>query len=270
MQNIFTKYLKETKRIVFVILAMGGILIDKITPLRILLLLSFIIFYIFFGWLQKEITSNLSVIIFGIYFISRYLFLFLSFVKNGIAYYLKRKYGEHKGFEIYQIITAFMFFLSASCFSLLVYKSKFDLPFYDRFNTIFIMIGSVAVILGITTNIWSTLMIGIDIYYYKDLFLGKVIGEFKKSGPYSLFSNPMYSLGQANGYGSALIYGSVAGVLFILLNQMTFITSLWRSFPTATISRNARQLLKKCFICCYPSTVLKYQSTWYSAAKKIL
>jgi hypothetical protein len=30
----------------------------------------------------------------------------------------------------------------------------------------------------------------------------------------------MYGIGQANGYGYALIYGSAAGVVFILLNQL--------------------------------------------------
>jgi hypothetical protein len=217
---MFTKYFNIGKKIILVILAMSGILIDKITPSRILLFLSLLFVYLFFLWLSRESDSNLSVIIFTTIFICRYIFLFLSFIKNGIADYLKRRFGEHSGFDIYQIITAVMFFLSASSYSLVVYKSNFGIPLYDRFNSFFIFIGIIAIILGVTTNVWSTLMVGIDIYYYKDLFLGKVVGEFKKAGPYSLFANPMYSLGQANGYGSALIYGSATGIIFILMNQI--------------------------------------------------
>jgi hypothetical protein len=88
------------------------------------------------------------------------------------------------------------------------------------FDSFFIFAGTAIMIAGMIINIWSTLLIGVDIYYYKDLFLGKAIINFKKEGPYSLFSNPMYGPGQANGYGSALVCGSVAGLIFMFLNQV--------------------------------------------------
>lgn len=214
------KYYNILKRIILTVLAMGGIIIDKITLPRTLLIILMIGIYLLFKWLYKEADFTESVIIFSLVFICRYIFLFFSFVKNGIANYLKNIYGEYTGFEIYRIITAMLFFLSASGFSLLIYKSKFALPLYNQYNWLFVILGTIAIVVGITINVWSTLLIGVDVYYYKDLFLGKVEGEFKKAGPYAVLANPMYSLGQANGYGSALIYGSIVGIVFILLNQI--------------------------------------------------
>jgi len=208
------------KKIVQILLAMGGILTDKISTKRILFMSSLGLVYFLFSWLAKETTPFISVIIFFLVFTCRYLFLFFSFNKNGIAEQLKRKFGEAKGFEIYKLSTALMFFLSGSSFSLMIYKSNFIIPWYNSLEYFFIAAGIASVLTGIVVNVWSTLIVGIDVYYYKDLFLGKAVVDFKKKGPYAIFSNPMYGMGQANGYGYALIYGSAAGVVFILLNQI--------------------------------------------------
>ena len=214
------KYYNVLKKIIITLLSMGGIIIDKITLPRLFLISMISGAYILFKWLYQEADFASSLIIFSVVFVCRYIFLFFSFVKNGIAESLKNKFGELFGFEIYRIITAMLFFLSASAFSLLIYKSKYELPFYYQYNWLFVLSGIIAIIVGITINVWSTLLIGVDVYYYKDLFLGKVDGELKKAGPYAILANPMYSLGQANGYGSALICGSVVGIIFILLNQI--------------------------------------------------
>lgn len=210
----------SAKKILQILLAMGGILTDKITAKRILFLSALGLIYFLFGWLAKETTALVSVFIFLTVFTARFLFLFSSFVKDGIAEQLKRKFGESEGFEIYKLYTALMFFLSGSSFSLMIYKSNFIIPLYNGQEYLFVAAGTAAVITGLVVNIWSTLVVGIDVYYYKDLFLGKAVVDFKKEGPYSIFSNPMYGIGQANGYGYALIYGSAAGVVFILLNQL--------------------------------------------------
>lgn len=208
------------KKILLIIPAMGGILIDRFTIPRITLLLVIGMLYLLFQWLYDNAGLYTSVILFFSIFICRYIFLFGSFIKNGFAEIMKKNLGEAKGFELYKIITALMFFLSGSSFSLMINKSPFEIPFYEEYKTIFTVTGIMIAASAFIINVWSTKLVGIDIYYYKDLFLGRKILDFKKEGPYKIFSNPMYGPGQGNGYGTALIYGSPAGLTGILLNQI--------------------------------------------------
>lgn len=209
------------KKIITVVLAMSGILLDKINPLRIILLLIIIsastCSYVF----SDKFTFITALMGFILIFFVRYTFLFFSFTKRGVAYYLKKKFGEEAGYDVYQSITAVLFFLSASGFTLLVNKSVgFFFPSFLENPLILSFVGIPIILIGLITNIWSTVIVGIDVYYYKDLFLGRKIGEFKKEGPYNFLSNPMYSVGQASGYGTAIISASLPGVVVIFLNQV--------------------------------------------------
>jgi hypothetical protein len=122
---------------------------------------------------------------------------------------------------MYKVITALMFFFGAASYSLLVTKSAgYFFSFHSELKPTFISLGFVVFAIGMIVNVWSTLVVGIDIYYYKDLFLGRPVAEFKKKGPYLFLSNPMYGLGQASGYGTAIMYASVAGIIAIFLNQL--------------------------------------------------
>ncbi len=204
-----------------VIFAMSGILLDKINPLRIVLLL-----FVAAGFAGRYLISDKinfigALIIFLTIFCIRYIFLFFSFTKRGVAYHLKKNCGEYFGYEIYQSVTAILFFLSASGFTLLVNKSIGILfPSFLENHTVLLFVGIPIILIGLVTNIWSALIIGIDVYYYKDLFLGRKVGEFSKEGPYNFLSNPMYSIGQASGYGTAILSASVPGIAFIFLNQV--------------------------------------------------
>jgi protein-S-isoprenylcysteine O-methyltransferase Ste14 len=67
---------------------------------------------------------------------------------------------------------------------------------------------------GMGTKIWSAYVVGIPIYYWKDMFLGRKIGNFVVSGPYKYFNNPMYGVGQLQVYAIALYYDSLYGLNF--------------------------------------------------------
>jgi hypothetical protein len=103
---------------------MGEILIDKLTPLRMFSYLIFFLFIVLYNKLGKLISVEMAVTIFSINFLIRYLFLFNSFKINGIAGWLKNKFGEESGFEFYQFFTAITFFLSALNFTLLLDKTS--------------------------------------------------------------------------------------------------------------------------------------------------
>ncbi len=212
---------KRLRKLVTVMFAMSGILLDKITPLRIALLIIIAAGFIGRYLIINKINFAVSLIIFFMIFCVRYIFLFFSFTKRGVAYHLKKNFGEQLGYELYKSATAILFFLSASGFTLLVNKSIGILfPSFLENQVLLSMVGIPIMVIGLVTNIWSALIVGIDIYYYKDLFLGRKIGEFRKEGPYNFLSNPMYSVGQAGGYGTAILSASVPGIIFIFLNQV--------------------------------------------------
>jgi hypothetical protein len=203
------------------ILAMGGILLDKFNLNRVLLLGTIVILYFYNRWINENTDLLMAVLHFYLFFINRYIFLFLSFIKNGIADKLKKKFGEEKGFEVYQFITALMFFQGAASFGIMVNKSVgAGLPPLAGYGYLIVAAGILLMIIGFIINVWSTYLVGIDVYYYKDLFLGRAVSNFEKSGPYLYLSNPMYGWGQANGYGTALIHASVLGIGGIFLNQL--------------------------------------------------
>jgi protein-S-isoprenylcysteine O-methyltransferase Ste14 len=211
--------IKNLRKTVSVILAISGVLIDKITLLRFILLLIILECFLLNILFLDSISFLFALLFFSTVFIIRYAFLFCSFINKGIAHRLKWRYGEEHGFEIYKVITACMFFLSGAGFGLLISKSSGFL--FPELNSGLLMpIGIFLIAVGMGTNIWSTFVVGIDIYYYKDLFLQRKISKFKRKGPYNIVSNPMYSLGQVNGYGAAILCASLPGVIFIFLNQL--------------------------------------------------
>jgi protein-S-isoprenylcysteine O-methyltransferase Ste14 len=75
-------------------------------------------------------------------------------------------------------------------------------------------------IAGSVIKLWSARVVGVGIYYWKDMFLGRKISDFVVSGPYKYFSNPMYGLGQLPAYAVALWYGSSTGLLVAFVNQV--------------------------------------------------
>jgi protein-S-isoprenylcysteine O-methyltransferase Ste14 len=67
-------------------------------------------------------------------------------------------------------------------------------------------------------------VVSIDIYYWKDMFLGKKITEFVVTGPYKFLSNPMYGVGQLQAYALAIWYGSETGLMAAFVNQFLIFT----------------------------------------------
>ena len=73
--------------------------------------------------------------------------------------------------------------------------------------------------MGFVVKIWAAKVVSIDIYYWKDMFLGRKISKFAVIGPYKYFNNPMYGIGQLPAYAIAIFYGSMYGLLAVFFNQ---------------------------------------------------
>jgi protein-S-isoprenylcysteine O-methyltransferase Ste14 len=142
-------------------------------------------------------------------------------------------FGEDVAWNKYELITSLMFFQRGLSFGLLTEASQWSLidiindnlfwltaHTIENIKTISIGLGVVLIAIGLWINTAATFVIGIDTYYYKDLFLKKPVVNFKLEGPYKYFSNPMYGIGQSSAYGAALMVGSIEGILSTLLNQI--------------------------------------------------
>jgi len=77
-----------------------------------------------------------------------------------------------------------------------------------------IVLAAAATVLGFGVKVWAAWVVGLDTYYYADLWSGRPNGPFVKSGPYRLLSNPMYGVGNLPLYAPALLAGSVPGLVF--------------------------------------------------------
>jgi hypothetical protein len=224
------------KQTVLAVLATAGILIDRITPLRLLVIGLIGLNVLLSNVFRAQITLPFVLWFFVVMFVLRYGTLFGSFGPGGLAPRLTRAYGEDRGYAIYEALTAFSFYYRSTSFNLLVEFTAGSLPLPAAWLPWLTGAAWVMMIGATVVNIWATLIIGTDVYYYKDMFVRRAIGTFEVSGPFRWFSNPMYGIGQFNAYGLALLSGSVWGLLATALNQ-AFMYIFYYAFEKPHIAR---------------------------------
>jgi hypothetical protein len=220
--------LKLISQIILAILATAGFRLDGITRSRVLALFFIGLGYAAHQWLiATHFDYSTAMIYFTALYVIRYLFLFGGFVKNGFVPRMIARWGEVKAWDIYECLTSIMFFQRGLTFGFLTQLTQWSLlsglpvEYLATAKMLCTSIGFVLVLIGTWVNIHATLIIGIDVYYYKDLFLRRALGEFKIEGPYKYFNNPMYGVGQLPGYGAALMIGSLPGLLMTAINQVS-------------------------------------------------
>jgi Phospholipid methyltransferase len=184
------------------VLAMSGILINKVTSLRLVVISLIVLNIGLVYFFHDKVTLIFAIGFFVVMFIVRYWLLFGSFGENGLAQKLTARYGEDRAYAYYEEQTS----------------NTLNIPY--MYNDVIFICGWAMMIGATIINVWATMIIGIDVYYYKDMFVSRPLGNFEVKGPFRYFSNPMYGIGQFNGYGLALISGSLWGLLATLLNQV--------------------------------------------------
>ena len=203
------------------LLATSGIRIDSINLSRITALIVIIAGYTFHHLFAEHWSYQAILCYFVALFLLRYLYLFGGFGKSGFSKTMIAKQGESKAWDRYELITSILFFQRGLCFGLLIQVSKGSLAAWEAIGPIWCIGAGIAFIaVGLWINVSSCQVIGIDTYFYKDLFLGRSVGGFKIEGPYKYFRNPMYGIGQLSAYGAALMAGSAIGLLATLANQV--------------------------------------------------
>ncbi len=135
-----------------------------------------------------------------------------------------RALGEANATRVYDMICGLMFFnIGCGVGAAALHAPGFLEPWlteqgFDPSAFPFLkwgLIGLLAVA-GFGIKIWSTWIVGIDTYYFRDLFLEQAHGEFTAKGPYKWLANPMYGVGNLHMYCFVLLTGSAFGLWFAL------------------------------------------------------
>jgi protein-S-isoprenylcysteine O-methyltransferase Ste14 len=211
--------LKDVKQLLILLISMAGYVPKNATILRTIAMLSSLGFALYIGTQQP---NNPTLAIF--YFLASEI-LYIGFItivlsKNGLRHWFIRKWGnENDGYLAFEAILGFLFFHNALSIGYIASSSQGDL--FDFINKdLLLIIVSIMFITGFIIKIFAAKVVSIEIYYWKDMFLGRRISDFVISGPYKYFSNPMYGIGQLQAYGTAIWYGSEFGIIAALLNQI--------------------------------------------------
>ena len=155
--------------------------------------------------------------------------LYLGFIssvlpENGLRHWFIRKWGdEKKGYRAYETILGFLFFHNGASIGYIASSSQGTLFNIDD-KGIFFLVLPFLIAFGFGIKIWAAKVVSVDIYYWKDMFLGRKICDFVVTGPYKYFSNPMYGIGQLPAYATAIWYGSINGLIAAFVNQLLIFT----------------------------------------------
>jgi hypothetical protein len=145
---------------------------------------------------------------FVVYYIGHTLFYVL-----GLHRAMRARLGDQRAYALYSTVLGIVFFnIFWSQIPFLAALSgtlPFKLPALPLAVTSLAMIAS-----AYAVKVWATLVLGVDGYYYRDMFLEeRSEGGPLTTGPYALFSDPMYSIGYLPIYGAALFSQSLEGLL---------------------------------------------------------
>ena len=209
--------------LILIMISMAGYVPKNATFIRTMAILFSLVFSLYLGRYQP-INSDLAVV----YFIISEIF-YLGFISSvlsekGLRHWLVRKWGdENIGYQAYETVLGFLFFHNGVSIGYIA-SSTPDTLFHPGDLNLILIIIPLLFICGFTIKIWAAKVVTVDIYYWKDMFLGRKICDFVVTGPYRYFSNPMYGIGQLPAYASALWYGSKYGLIAAFVNQALIFT----------------------------------------------
>jgi len=222
-KNTLHNLLKEIYHYFIILISMAGFVPKNATTSRVIVMAISLSFAIYLGNFHP---NNSDLAIFYFLFSEVFYVGFLMFVlsKNGLRLWFIRKWGnENNGYLTYEAILGFLFFHNAISIGYIASSSP-DSLFQFVHKDFLAVIVSIMFIIGLTIKISAAKIVTIEIYYLKDMFLGKKISDFVVTGPYKYLSNPMYGIGQLQAYATAIWYGSKYGLMAAILNQVLIFT----------------------------------------------
>lgn len=206
---------RRLSSILEILLAMSGIILRRMTFARGVSILLSLGLYIYLTLLN---SLTIALWYFAAATLIHYVLLFGMFASNGWSQRFIDRFGEEEGFRRYEALMAFVFFHNGASIALACTTSAGVLNAFAPSYALTLG-GFLLSFIGLPTKTWATYIVGIDTYYYRDLFLRRPVGEFRVAGPYKVFLNPMYGVGHLHGYGSALVAASLLGLVLVAFNQ---------------------------------------------------
>jgi len=221
MTNTIKKIYAKAIEFLELFISMSGYVVKHATIPRTIIMLVMVLFSVYLSVYQTH-NSKLALIYFIIAEIVYLGFIYLVLPKNGYRKWFIKKWGEEKGFLIYETILGVIFFnngMSIGYFALANSGNLFKyIPKIIPDISVY-LIAAIMFVVGYVVKILATKATTIEIYYWKDMFLGRKTCEFVVAGPYKYLNNPMYGLGQLQAYAIAIWYASAWGLLIALINQ---------------------------------------------------
>jgi len=211
------KRLKEIYYFFILLISMAGYVPNKAPVMRTVLIVASLAFVVVLNIFQP----NNARLAFFYYSISEILYIgFITLVLSGkgMRHWFIKKWGERKGYSTYETWIGFLFFHNAASIGYVASANQ-GILFHFMNKEVLFVITAILFIGGFVIKVWAAKVVTIDIYYWKDMFLGRKISDFVMTGPYKYIHNPMYGVGQIPAYAVALWYGSTYGLAVAFLNQ---------------------------------------------------
>lgn len=222
-KNPIPSFLRQVYETIILLISMAGFVPKNATLPRIAVMTISVTFALYLALFQTD-NTNLAVIYYMISEVAYVGFLILTLSEKGIRNWFMQKWkDENKAYLAYETVLGTLFFHNLISLGYVASSSPGSLL---RFIPEEVLLVPVAVLFisGFAVKILAAKAVSIEIYYLKDMFLGKKISTFVVSGPYKYLSNPMYGIGQLQAYATALWYNSEIGILAALINQMLIFT----------------------------------------------
>jgi len=157
----------------------------------------------------------------------------ILFFRFKLHHRLRKALGDERAWATYESVLGVVFFnlgWSLAMF-LRVHADTVDLPLP---TTVVMALGGVLFFVSVGVKTWATHLVGMDVYYYRDLFHDRAgDGALITSGPYAVFANPMYGIGNVSMHAAALEAASIQGWAVALLFHISiyvFYMSVERPF----------------------------------------
>jgi len=220
--NIKPNLFKQAYHFIILLISMAGYVPQNADFFRDILMVVSLAFVVM---LNVFLPHNPE---FGIFYFLISEVLYIGFItvvlsKDGLRHWFVKKWGEDKGYLNFETLVGFLFFNNAASIGYIASANPGNLfGFVDKY--LIFIITAILFIGGFTVKVLAAKVVTIDIYYWKDMFLGRKITDFVVTGPYKYFSNPMYGIGQLPAYAVAIWYQSPDGLVVAALNQMLVFT----------------------------------------------
>jgi protein-S-isoprenylcysteine O-methyltransferase Ste14 len=132
--------------------------------------------------------------------------------------------GADARYERFKSRANFLMNNDAVAFVALCLVTRFMIPLPME---LLIPAGVVLMAAGLGCKFWAAKTLGLSSYFWKDFFVPPDRFESCREGPYRLLRNPMYTVGYAHAYGSALATASLVGLIAAAFDHATILALYW-------------------------------------------